>query len=168
MKRITVLIFILLSLVLVGCRETPPDEEGSEKTETRNGGVMIPETVQLTEFYFSHTGMTIDQIYSYALIREGEEVDMKLEWRAGKYVLEEATDLSYIQAIEEIMRREEIGAWNGFDQRNDQALDGSGFSLYAVFDDGTEISASGQNSFPAGYREVERAINEVFRERMDE
>ena len=47
-------------------------------------------------------------------------------------------------------------------------LDGEGFSLSVVFEDGGVIDASGSNCFPRGYSEKASAIRDFFEKLMEE
>lgn len=55
-----------------------------------------------------------------------------------------------------------IISWDKFKKSDDYVLDGSGFYLYATFDDGTAMSAQGSNCFPENYGKFESGMLEVI------
>lgn len=55
------------------------------------------------------------------------------------------------EKAEEIVRKYDLASWDGFSGYEPEILDGEGFALYLVFEDGFSCSASGDNCFPADY-----------------
>lgn len=89
------------------------------------GGYMMPESFEL--------GALGD---GCVLGRDGQYIG------ADPELLEEVRNLLFLHGVEK---------WDGFNESDPNVLDGEGFSLQLRFDDGTEIRASGENSFPPGY-----------------
>ena len=59
---------------------------------------------------------------------------------------------------------EEMGvdAWNGFSESDPRVLDGEMFSFQWTCQDGTSVSASGENAFPPRYHQVLQAIDALL------
>ncbi len=60
----------------------------------------------------------------------------------------------------------DVASWNGFSGYNGYVLDGEGFRLEIYLNDGSYISATGDNSFPEHYHEVisqwEEILNDAY------
>lgn len=118
----------------------------------------------VVSFAYSHRGSSVDSIYSYT-VREDEETGEMIVL----YDLNCGSETCALPAGEEMMRElnaladaHTLWRWNGFDRTDSRVMDGSGFGLSIRYEDGTEISASGSNSFPEGYGEAARAIDALF------
>ena len=74
------------------------------------------------------------------------------------------TDEDFADALEDILRKSEVGKWNGFDKVNKKVLDGNGFSLNIVFTDSSRIEASGYMKYPDGYGSFREAVDGLFGE----
>ncbi len=61
-------------------------------------------------------------------------------------------------ALTELIGRYDLLSWDGFSGNNPHLLDGEGFSLEIRFTDGTAVAASGENAFPAGWREARDSV----------
>ena len=62
-------------------------------------------------------------------------------------------DAAQLAELEALLERNAVRSWNGFKGRPIMdVLDGEGFSFSLSLRDGTKISASGENAFPANYR----------------
>lgn len=63
----------------------------------------------------------------------------------------------------------DVYSWDGFNECDEEVLDGMGFSLYVKLTDGRVISATGENVFPKNYREFKNEILGLFEgERVEE
>ena len=71
-------------------------------------------------------------------------------------------DAKLMDRVREILETNEVGSWNGFHGNNFMVLDGGGFSMYVEFADGTTLSASGENYFPANYQTVASELTELI------
>ena len=66
---------------------------------------------------------------------------------------EAVLDAAQLAELEALLERNGVRSWDGFKGRpRMDVLDGEGFSLSLTFRDGTQITASGENKFPADYR----------------
>ena len=121
----------------------------------------------LTAFSFSHGGMSMDQIYSYAVYaRDGRMLaDFELYCR---YEIEGVElDGEDVELLRALIDELDLWSWNGFQKSNSQVLDGDSFGLSASFADGTELSAWGSNAYPKGYSAGAQAICAYFEALME-
>ncbi|MBQ4616603.1 MAG: hypothetical protein IJB29_07875 [Mailhella sp.] len=66
---------------------------------------------------------------------------------------EAVLDAAQLAELEALLEKNGVGSWDGFKGRpRMDVLDGEGFSLSLTFRDGTQITANGENKFPADYR----------------
>ncbi|MBQ4325702.1 MAG: hypothetical protein IJC28_02150, partial [Mailhella sp.] len=66
---------------------------------------------------------------------------------------EAVLDAAQLAELEALLDKNGVRSWDGFKGRpRMDVLDGEGFSLSLTFRDGTQITASGENKFPEGYR----------------
>lgn len=68
-----------------------------------------------------------------------------------------------MEAISKLCEELNVVSWDKFDEVDEEVLDGSGFSLYLSFEDGTYISASGDNRFPKNYGKFEDGLAEILK-----
>ena len=72
----------------------------------------------------------------------------------GKRKLDEKTLTELLGVFDSL----DIYSWDGYNESNDEMLDGMGFSLFVQMADGTSITASGDNCFPENFQEFEQVI----------
>lgn len=121
----------------------------------------------LSEFSFSHSGSSTDEIYSFEVHREGDRLLIDLDL----YCVYQNADIELsaheCAALEKLVDDYDLMKWDGFDGRDDYVLDGSSFSLTVKLRDGTGAHAYGDNSFPEGYAQAKAAIDEFLRGVLD-
>ncbi len=125
----------------------------------------------LTEFYYSHSGSMVDEIYSYEVKADengSTGYTVIFDLRCGYEVYSTYADAELIREVSVLIEECELHKWNGFNESDSMVLDGSGFSLDIVYADGTEVHAHGSNSFPKGYGEAAERIDAMFYSYMEE
>ena len=60
--------------------------------------------------------------------------------------------------LAQIIEEYDLVSWDGFGKDSINVLDGGGFSLEILWNDGTAISANSQYPYPDNFEEVDRAI----------
>ena len=89
-------------------------------------------------------------------------------WLDGAYRLcvrdgvSEKIDAETVQKLEDILTEYGVPSWDGFCETNSDVLDGEFFSLNVVYSDGTSVSCSGSNAFPAGYFDAAGEIESLL------
>jgi len=118
----------------------------------------------IVSFVYSHGGSSTYEIYSYEVAKDEETGAMTVYYdlNCGYETYELPADAELKQALSEIIDGHNLRKWDGFKETNSMVLDGTNFSLHVSFEDGTEISAHGSNSFPGGYGEAAEAIDGLF------
>ena len=55
-----------------------------------------------------------------------------------------------------------VAEWDGFDEADENVMDGIGFSLHVTMGDGSTIDAGGYMEWPEGYGKAAAAIHDLF------
>ncbi len=63
-------------------------------------------------------------------------------------------DEKTVQTLMEVIEAYNVCSWDGFDETDENVLDGEGFSLEIGFTDGTSVKALGDNAFPEQYADA--------------
>ena len=71
-------------------------------------------------------------------------------------------DESVFGEIEKIVNEQEIYKWDGFDESDNDILDGSSFSLKIMYKDGQSINAHGYMKYPDNYRVASDALTDYL------
>ena len=66
----------------------------------------------------------------------------------------QSMDEETVQKLMEVIEAYNVSSWDGFDEKNENVLDGEGFSLEIGFTDGTSVKALGDNAFPEQYADA--------------
>lgn len=140
--------------------DNPPVVNGGGSPTAGGGGIDM--TDKMVAFYYAHSGMSIQQCYTYEVQAAPEGASVRVELEAGHFVMEETVPEDVMAALAAIALDNNLADWNGFDGSDDQALDGSGFSIEMKFDSGASVSASGNNVFPPGYFDAAEQIDALF------
>ena len=70
-------------------------------------------------------------------------------------------DTALTNELMQVLDKYDIYSWNGFDEVDEEVLDGMGFTLFIKLSDGTIISANGNNRFPKEYFEFKKSMIEL-------
>lgn len=71
-------------------------------------------------------------------------------------------DESVFGEIEKIVNEQEIYKWDGFDESDNDILDGSSFSLKIMYKDGQSVNAHGYMKYPDNYRVASDALTDYL------
>ena len=135
MKKI--LFAICFAILLVGC---------SEKKDS------------ITEFKYEFGGGWTTT-YTYEI----KKVDNKYSFKATESLKDSETVLKEIskkdvEKLEDIIKKYEIDKWNGFNDSDNDIMDGTYFSLDVKYDSGSVIKAYGYMKSPDNYQEAHNAL----------
>ena len=122
------------------------------------------ESEDIVYFAYTHSGMSIDEFYSYSVTADGENYKMYNEFDYGQLCCQGEFPKDESDKLREIIKKYELIEWYGYKEENEYACDGSSFSLAIKFSDGSAVEAFGNNSFPKNYYEASTEINELFEE----
>ena len=67
-----------------------------------------------------------------------------------------------LKEIANIIEKNEIYKWDGFDKSDPDVLDGDGFSLYVTYDSNDKIKAHGYMKYPKNYSKGANALKEYL------
>ena len=122
------------------------------------------DNARISSFYYSHRGSISYDIYSYDVVKNEEtgEMSVNYELNCGYETYTLPADAELMQELTALVHTHDLHKWDGFAKSDSMIMDGSGFSLGVSFENGDGITASGSNSFPNGYGDASRAIDELF------
>lgn len=112
-----------------------------------------PRTV--TRFALSRGGYMVPQDYEF--LHAGDACYVS---KPGSIFV--PVDLSVAEALEKIVSDYGLASWDGFRGSDPDVLDGEGFRLEIAFSDGKTVYASGENCFPAGYRDAVKEVESLL------
>lgn len=129
-----------------------------------NRDIPVNASSGIASFSYSHSGSSTSEFYFYEVARDEESGEMVVYYDLycgyAEYTL--PADEELMKGLSAIIDEHNLHKWDGFNRTNSLVLDGTGFGLGVRFDDGSGISASGNNSFPDGHYDASQAINDLF------
>lgn len=152
--------FLTIAAILAGCGKNKGAGNGPEPVSASASSENLLETQEIKEISFGAHGMSIPEISGLTLTRSDEGTCVRLEiW--NEYEYEQTEDAALMDQACELLKTYRVDTWNGFHGSNSMVLDGGGFSIRVVLQDGTVISASGTNSYPPDYGSVASGLMEL-------
>ncbi|MBO4855256.1 hypothetical protein J5500_02515 [Candidatus Saccharibacteria bacterium] len=129
---------------------------GSSRHE-RNGGIV--------SFSYSH-GSGMGGYVDYTLKKQDNLAlySAKCMGCMNNFDVNKTIDSSYLGKIADIVKKYEMGKWDGFNESDDGILDGSGFTLKIEYDDERKIEAHGYMKYPSNYREATEELTNLLDE----
>ncbi len=73
-------------------------------------------------------------------------------------------DADFAARLGTVLQEHDVGSWNGFNEQDSGIMDGIGFSLHIVLEDGAKIDATGYMEWPEHYNDAASAIHKLFLE----
>jgi len=129
----------------------------------RNAPEVSGEPKELAAFSFTKRGAESSQCVLYSMEATEDGVRLYTEGLySGGPVVDRMADEAALTQLAVLVRNHRLDRWDGFSQKAQNVSDGTGFTLCILFSDGTSVSAEGNNRFPDGYAETEKAICELF------
>lgn len=118
-----------------------------------DGGISeVTDGAEIDELAYGQEGVSPAEVFDYRAERDGDVCDVtvaydNLDWSNSEEVL----DSAFMEGLGRIVAACDVAQWNGFDERDDDILDGSSFSLDVTLADGSTIRARGYNAWPENY-----------------
>ena len=133
----------------------PPQAGSAQGAPPRQG---------LQSLLFSQSGMSYESCVTYRINtrREAGRDVFRLTRRVADRISECALSDGDLAALEALLDRHRVAAWNGFKGHAKNVLDGNSFSLSLAYTDGRKVSAGGYMRFPNGYGEAEKDIRALL------
>jgi len=122
----------------------------------------LAQDVLLESFCYETRGTAMGSETSLSIVREGEGFIVTQSSGGGQIVHTAYVGRETVAQATDILRAHNVLSWNEYAESNPLVLDGTSFSLFIVFDDGTTISARGTNSYPKGLSAAVREIQSLF------
>lgn len=139
------------------------------KKEKENEIINKVEIGELTSLYLSYSKgymMNADIHYEFKYDEEKSKymVSIKPYLISEEDKLELEVEESFKDKLKEILVKNEVGKWDGYNKSDKNVLDGDSFSFGAWFKDKTSIHASGYMMWPDNYRNVRDELDTLFME----
>lgn len=161
MKKIILsLVMLLLTFSLCGCEKNAGNIGNITGTA---GGKTTYQDVKTEVVELSVTFSSDMPPVTYSFLKDGEETFFKKE--DFKEALSfESIDAEIFNKLNGWVDEYNIKKWDGFNKRDEDGRDGSGFNLSITLATGEKITAAGYMVFPEGYQEAKSALLEICNE----
>lgn len=114
-------------------------------------------SAEASDYEIVHTDEGVTISYYYGIWEYNDARNME-DYLARQY---NGTKEDY-QTILEVLNDCNFASWDGFHKTNSYALDGGGFALTAVINDGQKVQAHGSNAVPKHFSDFEKCISEML------
>ena len=124
-----------------------------------------PEITDIKYFNFGYsTGNMMYAYVSYNINLEKNKyiVSIKPTGIPEEKTLKKEINVEEVKKVEEILKKYEVGKWDGFNKSDKNVLDGNSFSLYTRFTNDDTIDAHGYMKYPKNYKEVREELDKFF------
>ena len=122
----------------------------------------LKEDVLVESFSYETIGTAMGSEASFTIVHEGNSYTVTQSSGGGQTIRTAHVERKIMVQATDILRAHDALSWNGFEKSNPLVMDGSSFILSIAFDDGTNISARGTNSYPKGLSAAVREIQSLF------
>ena len=124
-------------------------------TVDENLNVTLDQEKAITRFELYRNGEIAFDSYEIITFMDGYSVSVN-----GENFL--SIDKKYVDELFQVVEKYDLYRWDGFDESQDNVLDGEGFRLEISFTDGASIRANGNNAFPEDYFSAIGEIQEIL------
>ncbi len=145
-KQILLCFLLFLAVALPG---------GCQRKRLKDG-------VLIESFSYETVGTAMGSETALSIVREGDGFTVTQSSGGGRTVRRAYVGQAAGAQATDILRAHNALAWNGFAKSDPHMLDGTSFTLFIDFDDGTAVSARGTNSYPRGLSAAVREIRDLF------
>ena len=122
----------------------------------------LKEDVLVESFSYETIGTAMGSETTFSIVREGDGFTVTQSAGGGKTVRSAYVEQAVGGQVTDILRTYHALSWNGFAKSDPHILDGTSFTLFIAFDDGTTISARGTNSYPKGLSAAVKEIRDLL------
>ena len=119
----------------------------------------------LSDLYFSYGPTDIyhgDNAYSLRLGDTPNEIIVGYKESGNEEAEEKIVDEGFLTKLIEIIEKNGVNRWDGFNGSDSYILDGSAFGLEISTKDGKNLSAHGHMTYPDGFFDFNKEIIELF------
>ena len=122
----------------------------------------LAQDVLLESFCYETIGTAMGSETTFSVICEENGFSVTQSFGRGQNVRSAYVEQEVGAQATDILRKHNVLSWNGFEKSDPLVLDGTSFTLFIAFSDGTTISARGTNSYPKGLSTAVQEIEELF------
>jgi hypothetical protein len=138
------------------------------------GGIMLSKSIttkrydgDIVSFSF-HSGSYFGGYGEYEIKNEGGELKFSARGYNGKDVnVDKTISGEYLDRIDAVLKKYDVASWDGFNESDDDVMDGHSFSLDVEYDTGATIHAYGYMKYPRNYNQVSDELYEIIEEILD-
>ena len=123
------------------------------------------EASNIKSIYLTYTnGYMMNAYTRYQLIIENDKYIAKIKPYGvdENDILEIEVSKDLMEEISKVLKKYEVGKWDGFDKTDQGVLDGDSFSFSVLLNNDKDISASGYMKWPKNYGNVVGEISLLF------
>lgn len=162
MKKAIIIIVITIVVILIITLGTFGVIKLIEILNNNNEGGKIINS-NIIEFSYEH-GSYFGGYNEYHLYytEEGIAHIEAIGYNGSELNIDKDIDESVFGEIERIVNEQEIYKWDGFDESDNDILDGSSFSLKITYKDGQSINAHGYMKYPNNYIVASDALTDYL------
>ena len=153
---ITLVILLIITLGILGVLKLMKilkDKDGGREKIDSN----------IIEFSYEHGSyFGGENEYHLYYTEEGIAHIEAIGYNGSELNIDKDIDESVFAEIERIVNEQEIYKWDGFDESDNDVLDGYSFSLKITYKDGQSINAHGYMKYPDNYRVASDALTDYL------
>ena len=140
-----IIVLLLFIIFLSSCFQQPIATSGS-----------------ITSFSYEY-GSYFPGYFQYDIVKDNGRYQLSIQGYNDKAVnVSKQISVSDVDRLAKIINQYQIYQWNGFNQEDKGVMDGDGFTLHIVYEDGSIIDAHGYMKYPNNYREGHNKICSFF------
>ena len=148
---------------------TPPTAAPPASTDTLTVTPLPnPLPGELTHLYFSETHSYFERVQHYEFFAENGIYTVHFWLTNEDEPYPVTVDQAWVDTLTDIVYRNNMVLWNGFDKSSSVLLDGTSFIVTLKFSDDTSVNARGYGKFPDSYGEASEAIDAHFMQLLPE
>ena len=115
-----------------------------------------------------HCGSYFGGYGEYEIKNKGGELKFSARGYNGKDVnVDKTISGEYLDRIDAVLKKYDVASWDGFNESDDDVMDGHSFSLDVEYDTGATIHAYGYMKYPRNYNQVSDELYEIIEEILD-
>ena len=160
-KTICIILSIIVSAaIFFGC--TAGDGRADVIDDSDTAPVSVSDIVYFSFYYGGGTTVNGGSSYSAEASDDHIHLVIKPDGVSDDDVLELDVGYDFLEDLQEVIDKNDIGSWNGFDKTDTGVLDGQSFNLSIYMENGDVVNASGYEAYPDGFSDAASDIEALF------
>ncbi len=122
----------------------------------------IRDIVSFKFTYQTGNAMNADIRYGVTVDENGITASIKPDGADEDSTVTVAVSREFLDELESVLLRYDVGRWNGFNGNNKMVLDGKSFYMGLTTASGDSLEAHGYARFPSNFAEVRQELDRLF------